>query len=233
LAQPYTDVVKSIVAKDKRGVGLLIDLAEMAAAAHWVAAWPFPPHETDLVIDLENTVGVVHSMGAAIVPVFRSLHGGTTWRTVTLCGTSIPDNFSGYAAGLHTIDRAELDLWQTLTSAGLPYRLNFGDYATVPLNPPPPGIKWGYPINVKYTLDTEFLVCRGVSTTGLGGVEMDVQLVGHARHIVGYPTRNRITCWADDRIDQIAASGSGAGNLEHWVQIGVNRHLELTRQNLP
>ena len=99
--------------------------------------------------------------------------------------------------------------------------------------PPPAGIKWGFPINVRYTLPQDFLICRGVSTTGYGGVDMDKQLVGHAKDIVSYSGRHRISCWGDGEIDNIASGKTSQGNLETWVQISVNRHIELTRQQIP
>jgi hypothetical protein len=65
-------------------------------------------------------------------------------------------------------------------------------------------------------------------------VDMDVQLLGHARTIRGYAGRGALThCWGDEKIDRIAARTDGPGNLETWVQIGVNRHIELVRSRLP
>jgi hypothetical protein len=145
----------------------------------------------------------------------------------------MPENFGGFLAGLHTIPRDEVHLWAALAKAGLPYRIDFGDYATPPIAEPPPAIAWGYPINVRYTLAQEFLICRGVKTTGFGGVDMEPQLIGHAKSIVAYSQRGRIHCWADDLIDQIAATSQGQGNLETWVHIGINRHIELVRSLLP
>jgi hypothetical protein len=179
-------------------------------------------------------VGTVAALGAAVTHTFATLHAANQWRTVTVSGTSMPENFSGYVAGLHTIARAEWNLWQGLAAAALPYRIDYGDYATVATVPAPAGIAWGYPINVKYTLNTDFLICRGVGTTGYGGVDMDRQLLGHAGRIVAYPTRGRIaTCWADQKIEDIVSGRDSPGNLESWVQISVSRHIELVRSRLP
>jgi hypothetical protein len=148
----------------------------------------------------------------------RNIYAGKFWRLL---------------AGLHTIPREEVQLWSDIANAGLPYRIDFGDYATPPIAEPPPAIAWGYPINVRYTLAKDFLICRGVKTTGFGGVDMDTQLIGHAQSIVAYTQRGPINCWADNYIDQIAAKTIGPGNLETWVQIGINRHIELVRSLLP
>lgn len=230
----YLNAVNVVAAVDHRGAALQVDLAGMASAATWIGNWQISINQTDLIADFGDAVRTVYALGTTIVNAFQSLHAASSWRTVTVAGTSMPENFGGFAAGLHTIPRTEILLWRQLAAAHLPFSVDYGDYTTVPTNTPPPGIKWGYPINVRYTLDTDFLICRGVGTTGLGGVDMDQQLVGHARSIVAYPNRNPlVNCWADERINQIAASGAGQSNLEGWVQIGVNRHIEYTRSRLP
>jgi hypothetical protein len=229
----YQQAVATVVQRDQRGVGLRVDLQGMSSANQWIANWPFPIISTDLFVDFRDNVATVAALGASLDHAFRNLHAGDKWRTVTSVGTSMPENFSGFLAGLHIIRRTEWHLWQHLAGTGLSYALDFGDYATVSVAPPPSGIAWGYPINVRYTLNDEFLICRGVGTTGLGGVDMDQQLIGHAQSIRGYAARNPISCWADARIDAIAAQVEDPSSLEHWVRIGLNRHIELTRINLP
>jgi len=229
----YRHAIAAVVQSDSRGAGLRVDLQAMATARQWISNWTLPLSATDLLVDFRDNVATVAALGASLDHAFQNLHGAGQWRTVTSIGTSIPDNFSGYLAGLHTIRRVEWHLWQHLSTIGLPYALDFGDYTTVAIAPPPPGIAWGYPINVKYTLNGDFLACRGVGTTGLGGVDMDQQLIAHAQSIRAYPTRNPINCWGDARVDAIAVQTEPPSGLENWVRIGLNRHIELTRTNLP
>lgn len=230
----YQSAVQAVHAIDGRGAALRVDLAEFSSAGSWATSLPLPFGAIDLIADFRSSIGLVSSMGPAVTATFHGLHNGTAWRTVTIAGTSIPADFSGYAAGLHLLPRVEWALWSTLSSAGLPYRLDYGDYATVSLAAPPSGIAWGYPINVKYTLQNAFLVCRGVKTTGRGSILMAPQLVSHANSIVTYPTRMPIAnCWADELIDRIASGLEQPGNLETWVRIGVNRHVERVRADLP
>ncbi|WP_191060019.1 beta family protein [Geminicoccus harenae] len=230
----YQQGVSAVAATDKRGVVLRVDLQQFTSASAWIGAWPHAPGDTDLVVDFTNNVVTVASLGSTLDAAFQTLHRAGDWRSVTMTGTSMPENFSGFAAGLHTISRSELRLWQRLSSLALPYRLDYGDYATVPTVPPPSGIAWGFPINAKYPLSDNFVVCRGVSTTGLGSVDMDVQLRGHAQSIRAYPVRGSLAhCWADQQIDAIAAGSTEPGNLETWVQLGINRHVEVTRATVP
>lgn len=230
--QTYAAAVATIVQQDQRGVALRIDLQEFTSAATWAPTWPFPLQETDLIADFGDDIGSITKLGDVVQTVFQQLHAGKDWRTVTIAGTSMPANFAGMQQGVYTIPMETLALWQTLHPI-VPYRLDYGDYATPPLGVIPPGIVWGYPINVRYTLVGEYLICKGVKTRGSGAVDLDVQLTGHARTIARHPNRNRLAgCWADDEIDAIAAGAAPQGLL-HWVKIGVNRHLTLLRRTLP
>ncbi len=216
------------------GVCLRIDLQEAASIANWIAQWPHPVSTTDLVIDFGSEVGAVANLGNALDHVFQHLHHGQIWRTVTVAGTSMPENFAGYMAGIHTIPRREWTLWQHLDGIGLPYPLGYGDFTATSPGAPPPGIAWGYPINVKYTLPAHFLICRGVGTTGPQGVDPGQQLQGHAVTIRGHAQRHPLAnIWADPTIDLIAMGGASPQGLEHWVQLSVNRHIELVSTLLP
>lgn len=230
----YQAAVQAVHAADGRGAALRVDLAEFSSTAGWASSLPLPLATIDLIADFRSSIGLVNSMGPAVTSTFQALHSGTVWRSVTIAGTSIPGDFSGYAAGLHVLPRVEWALWRALNGAGLPYRLDYGDYATVSLAAPPTGIAWGYPINVKYTLQNAFLVCRGVKTTGRGSILMPPQLVAHANSISSYTGRIPIVnCWADELIDDIASGAQQPGSLETWVRIGVNRHIERVRADLP
>jgi hypothetical protein len=232
--QLYATAVRTVTTADSRGAALRIDLQELTTASTWSATWGHALSNIDLIADFRGTIATVLSLGAAAIAAFQNLHNGPRWRSVAVAGTSMPLDFSGYSAGVHLIPRSEWMLWQALSTAGLPYEIGYGDYATVSLAAAPPAIAWGYPINVKYTLQNEFLICRGVKTTGRGSVDMAPQLIGHAQTIRGYPTRARISaCWADDMVDDIAVGAQGPGNLETWVRIGVNRHIERVRTDLP
>ena len=237
LAAPilYQVAVDTITKIDHRGVALRVDLQQFASIGSWSTGWSIPQIETDLIADFAGNMSAVSDLGITIDPVFIGAATSGKWRTITMAGTSMPENFTGYAAGTHILKRAEWTMWQRLSStAGLPYRLDYGDYATISVVPAPEGISWGYPINVKYTLDSAFLICRGVTTTGLGGVDMGPQLIAHARTIMSYPGRRPLAhCVGDQQIDHIALTGQKQGNLPTWVTISVNRHIELVRHLLP
>jgi hypothetical protein len=216
------------------GVALRVDVREFASASSWLPSWSHDPMQTDLILDLAHNVKAFSDLGPMLELAFRNLERSLDWRTVTVAGTSMPANFSEYETnGVHTIERNEWTLWQHLISLSLPYRLDYGDYATVAIPPPPADIGWGFPISVRYTLPTQFLICRGVRTRGEGAKDMDEQLIAHAKTIVRYKKRSRLDCWADETIDKIAAEEKGPEGLEHWVTIGVNRHIVRVRTDAP
>ncbi|MCJ8028718.1 beta family protein [Shinella yambaruensis] len=229
----YQAAVNASVATGN-GVCLRIDLQEASSMQTWIGAWPHPLEQTDLILDFGAEIGTVAQLGPALDDVFLNLHAGNRWRSVSMAGTSMPENFTGYLAGQHLINRREWSLWQHLHGLRLPYRLDYADFTSTSPGAPPPNIAWGYPINVKYTLPDSFLICRGVRTTGPQGVEADVQLVNHANSIRNFAQRHALAhIWADSKIDDIAVGNASPQGLEHWVQLGVNRHIELMATLLP
>lgn len=230
----YVSAVTAIRNFDGRGVCLRIDMQELFSVANWLPQWPFAIGETDLIVDFGENVASAAALGTALDGVFTGLNTSGVWRSITVAGTSMPPNFTGYTAGQHHIARIEAQLWSRLSALPLPYQLDFGDFASVTTGVTPTNIAWGYPINVKYTLPNHFLIFRGVRTTGPSGVDMDIQLRGHARGIAGYSPRHPIAgAWSDHAIDQIAVGNADTKGLEHWVQLSVNRHIELMHAVLP
>lgn len=242
--EEYQLAAVEIANETRGGIALRISLAEMGTAAAW--ADTVTPESTDLIIDFADNISVVGMLGDDVVrDAFARLHAGASWRSVTIAGSSIPDDFTGVAAGAHRIPRQELSVWRALRDGSLPYAITFGDYATISPNARAPGVRWGYPINVKYTLKDDFLVCRGIRTLGLPKPksgkpvkvvpteEMGPQLIKHAKVIVGLPNRDALAgCWGDAQIDQIATGDLSPGALAQWVQYCVNRHIELTVSQL-
>ncbi|TAW01284.1 hypothetical protein ELI24_24200 [Rhizobium ruizarguesonis] len=230
----YIAAIQAVDGVDSQGVCLRVDMQEAFSVSTWLQQWPFPTSRTDLIIDFGENVAMAAALGALLDAMFQGINSFGAWRSVTMAGTSLPQNFTGFTAGQHLIPRVEAQLWSRLTSLPLPYQLDFGDFTSVTPGVTPANIAWGYPINVKYTLPNSFLVLRGVRTTGPNAVDMDVQLRGHASGIVVHASRNRLAnAWSDNTIDQIAAGTVGTKTLEHWVQLGVNRHIELMHAILP
>ena len=233
-SESYEAAVIEVTRIDKGGVALIVSLDEFNSLQQYMSNWPHAPNQTDLIVDLGDNVAAVAALGSVLQIAFRNLHRATEWRTVTIAGTSMPETFAEYDQdGVYLIERKEWSIWQQLIASTLPYRLDYGDYATSPIREEGLTIRTGYPINVRYTLPTHFLIPRGVRTRGEGSKDMAPQLIAHAKTIANYRKRSRLECWADDEIDKIAAKDTSPSNLRHWVTIGVNRHIARVRKDLP
>jgi hypothetical protein len=233
-SESYEAAVIEVARIDKGGVALIVTLDEFNSLEQWMSNWPHAPQQTDLIVDLGDNVAAVAALGSVLQIAFRNLHRAKEWRTVTIAGTSMPENFTAYDTnGVHLIERKEWTIWQQLIASSLPYRLDYGDYATTPIRDEGQKIRAGFPISVRYTLPTHFLIPRGVRTRGEGSKEQGTQLIAHAKTIVNYKKRSRLECWADDTIDKIAAKEINPGSLGSWVTIGVNRHIVRVRTDLP
>ncbi|MDH7795920.1 hypothetical protein QBC99_001983 [Beijerinckia sp. GAS462] len=227
-------IIRSFKA-DGRGIALRVSLDQMTSAATWVSSWPIPLGETDLIVDLGGSVASVLALGAPVHAAFVALHKGGAWRSVTVSGGSIPATLSGYPVGRTMLARSELALWSALQKASLSYQLDFGDYATIGPDAATEGIAGPVPINVKYTLTSEFAVYHGVRTKGPGSKPRDQQYRSHAKDIVKLPNRFPLAhCWGDHMIDAVANNPTASpGSPGSWVGFSVNRHIELTRSQLP
>lgn len=229
----YNSAAQAANTTDKAGIAIRVDLGDVANASQWTKHWFIPISETDLVIDIGGNTRIIHQILPQAQATIQNLHLANQWRAVTLAGSTMPLDFSGLTQGLHLIPRLEKIIWQTISSS-VSFRLDYGDYTTVPANAISKDIPWGYPINARYTLHDEFLICKGTSPTGLGGIDMDVQLIQHANTILNYSNRNPLSyCWADAQIDAIATGALKPSNLATWVQYSVNRHIEVIRHILP
>ncbi len=234
VAPAYVSAIQTVDSIDNSGVCLRIDMQEAFSIGSWLYQWPFQTTQTDLIIDFGENISAAAALGTALDTLFQGINALGAWRSITMAGTSMPRDFAGFKAGQHLIPRIEARLWSRLNSISLPYQLDYGDFTSVTTGVTPTNIAWGYPINAKYSLPSDFLILRGVRTTGPSGVEMEVQLRGHAAGIVAYVPRHRIThAWSDDTIDNIATGAQTSKGLEHWVQLSVNRHIELMHAILP
>jgi hypothetical protein len=231
----YLAAVARVAKQDQRGAALRIPLNQIASAAAWMGSWPVPFAETDLIIDLGGSVATVLALGAPIYAPFQSLYQASAWRSITLAGGSIPATLSGYTVGCTMLPRAEMQLWTALSHAGLEYVLHFGDYAAIGPDSVTEGIEGPVPINAKYTIEPDFAVFHGVKIKGPGAKPRDVQYRNYANHIVKMPNRHAVAhCRGDQMINKIAASAtSQPGSPASWVSYSVNRHIELTRTQLP
>jgi len=231
----YHAAIQRRIAADNRGTALRISLGDLTSMNTWFGSWYCPPADTDLIIDVANSAANVLALGVPAFQAFANLYQAQAWRSVTVAGGNIPAMLTGYNVGPTLLPRAELDLWNALNAHGLGYNLDFGDYATIGPDASTDDIPGPVPINAKYTPNnTHFLVLHGVKTKGPGSVARDVQYRSYAAQIIQFAGRIPLaTCWGDGQINAITNPGNSPGSPATWVSYSVNRHIELTRSQLP
>lgn len=221
-----------------RGGGILgkSRLGDIPNLLGWATSIGLTPADIDLVIQ----AGHVPTFGRGVLnPVVAhalgTLQNPNAWRSVTLASSAAPKDNSNLAAGANLVLRLDWDLWQAL-QATVPFNLNFGDCATGnPDMTEPPGYVMGNAtVSARYTRDDDWVIIKGTPVGGPRGQPMGVQYRAHAAHYHAMAGFDALpTCWGDDRIRGIVAGTATSGSRQTWVEISVNRHLELVADRLP
>jgi hypothetical protein len=234
---PFRASVAVVVAQDRRGATLRLDPYELDAGtnsdiAQLLRDVALTEAEVDLVVDSAEHVLPTAVMTTVIVAAIGSIANITAWRTLTLAAGSFPDSLTALSIGRQIIPRNCFTLWTSVRAAG-PARLpRVGDYAII--HPEPLEVV-GYmnpSASVKYTVDQGWLIIRGqgTRTRGSGGFQ---QFITHAQQLVHDPLYcGPAFSFGDNLIHDIATGATGPGNLETWVRIGVNHHIEFVVDRL-
>lgn len=229
----YTQAVSQMVAG-----GLIVKarLGDLQAVPNWLATAGWHPQSVDLVI----VAGHIADFGAGVLNSLvqhslQNLPQQNAWRSVTLAGSAAPKDFSGLGLGPALVPRLDWQLWQA-TSPQVAFQLDYGDFGIAhPDMTEPPGYVMGKAtVSARYTLDNEWLLIKGRPVSGVNGIPMPTQYLGHAQILAATPTFGGLVgCWGDLRIQSIAGGTGTPGSRQTWVEAGVNRHLCLVANRLP
>lgn len=190
------------------------------------------PAEVDILIDLYAFTGAqVGAMTTASVAALRSLPRVNEWRSITLLGTSFPENLSGLKVDSVTkVRRAEWEVWQRMTSRELPRRPDFGDYGIA--HPELPNVDPRYmtmSANLRYTIADSWLVFKGRGVNKHGYEQFNAL----CRKLVQMPEYSGPDfSWGDAAIKAHCRIGSGPGNASTWRQIGASHHITFVARDL-
>lgn len=228
---------RAAVAQDGRGATLRLnpydfDAATNADIAQLLADVGLTEGDVDLVIDSAQHVLPTAVMTTVVVNTIAAVANLPAWRTLTVAAGSFPDSLAGLALGVQIMPRNCFTLWTSVRAAA-PARLpRVGDYAII--HPEPPQVA-GYmnpSASVKYTIDQGWLIIRGqgTRTRGSGGFS---QFRAHAVTLANHPLYcGAAFSFGDNLINDIATGAATPGNLETWVRIGVNHHIEFVVDRL-
>ncbi|MDU8674255.1 beta family protein [Paenibacillus polymyxa] len=235
----YQSAVYNVVQKFQRGICIRIheeqldditqlesDIDDLLSLAH------VDKSETDIVIDFEQINPAKElAIYSQIINSLIQFPDINSWRTLTICATSIPKTFSTtikkFSSG--SVPRAEWNIFSKIMKTNLVRKPSFGDYTIT--NPNfvnlEPWLLNKIISSLKYTCDNEYWVHRG-DLTGNGFSCMRNICVA----VVSDPRFSGQNFSFGDSYIYNCANGGTTGNLEAWVVAGINHHLTKVASDL-
>lgn len=183
--------------------------------------------QTDFIVDM----GYIDTTGRSIITARGSLSAvpfASNWRSLVLVAGSFPENLSNFVIGVHSLARHEWSVWLA-NQKSVGRDVEYGDYATIHPIPVDENLdpKTMNPTaSVRYTFEDTWILIRGQGIRTKDGPGFS-QFFNHADTIVNMPQyRGKSFSYGDAKIDNIHARSQQQGNLETWITIGVNHHIE-------
>lgn len=190
------------------------------------------PAEIDVLIDLYAfTVGQIGAMTTASIAALRSFPRVEEWRSITVVGTSFPENLSSLKPdSLTKVRRAEWEVWQRIAARTIPRKPDFGDYGIA--HPELPEVDPRYmtmSANLRYTIDENWLVFKGRGVNKHGYEQFNA----FCKKLVQMPEYSgEDFSWGDAAIKAHCRASSGPGNASVWRQIGTSHHVTFVARDL-
>jgi len=236
-ADPPAMLAAASALKNQDGIALKVAAADIASVAGWVVQIGWSPSEVDLVVDLKHVSSFdVATFGGYVAGLFQQVAPAMAqFRSVTLASGAAPKDHGSLNYGINLVNRTDWDLWSIVHSR-VPFELDYGDYCTghPDLTEPPGPAMASATVSARYTLDTNWLIIKGRSTSGQYGSPMANQYRSHAQQIMGYAGFGGLpNCWADGRVQLAAAGTAGTSSRQKWSEIAANRHISLVVDRLP
>ncbi|MCA1790673.1 MAG: beta family protein [Thioalkalivibrio sp.] len=242
LSKESSSQVPLIEAVQASGLGACVRLNLVEAASATVgervgallAQLRAKPSDCDLVLDLEApNFEPLDAFAELISQTLIDLPELSSWRTLTLLGTSFPSTMAEVGRGLNRVDRKEWPLYLEVRRAIIERSgrvLQFGDYAIAH----PAVIQVDFrnvapAASVRYTTDKQWLIAKGRSTRR----EPPEQFRELCRMIVDSPEFDGRSFSKGDGYVADCATGQGStGNLTTWRWVGTNRHITKVTRTL-
>jgi hypothetical protein len=222
---------------DAHGVVIKVSIGDISSAPVWLASQGIPASAVDLVIDMKHVASIdLPSYAGYITSVLQqNAQSLMQYRSVTLASAAAPKDHTPLKYGANRVPRTDWLLWSAV-SLTTPFQLDYGDYLTGhPDLTEPPGVAMASAtVSARYTLDTEWLIIKGRSTSGQYGLPMAQQYSAHAGLISSDPGFSGVIgSWADSQIMLAAAGAPKMGSRGKWSGFAANRHLWLVADRLP
>lgn len=249
--EEYQSIVKNIISTRNSGVCIRIGLDDLFGdgIAALLLRLDVECEKCDLILDLGSPnfsdIQSLAQMIDASVSEFRQLGN---WHSMSVCGTAFPENLSGLKMGGGIISREEWLLFSALfKKMGGEKVPNFGDYGiSHPIAPEGDMRKWSPAASIRYTLDTEWFVAKGMrvrpspSDKKKQSENEDFEFeggYGQFQELCGLVKKQQRfsgeTFSAGDKyINGCAAGKEKTGNLTTWRWVGNNHHITKVVRDL-
>jgi hypothetical protein len=223
---------------DQFGTGLMVrvNLGDLQHVQAWVSNMGWNAANVDLVIDVG---GVAEhdpiAFGAYVTHAIQGNLTPTNWRSVTLASYAAPRDHGALSYGRNVVPRRDYQLWDLVRSS-VSSQLDYADSGHIhPSLEDAPGVAMASAtVSARYTVLADWIIYKGVSTSGQNGIPMRTQYQSHARHLVTEAQFNNIQgCWGDDQIRHYATTPGGTGNRGNWAALALNRHISVVADQLP
>ena len=209
------------------------------------------PSEVDLLLDLEYLDPDTEPSATWVASLLSRCARVGSWRSVVLLATSVPASFGNGLVpekSKRELPRHEWSLWEAVTArADLP--VAFGDYAVQNPVPPPNPAPVGPWANIRYTLEKNLFVVRGLETR-THGTDQYAEL---SSWITSHPSfrgssfshgDSEITAWStgqgsresrlafDDFFEEETDERPRPASQTYWRGVGTSHHIELVTEQL-
>lgn len=195
-------------------------------------------NRTHLIIDLKYIRNNINSLLLSIPTVINSIPNINEWLSLSICGTSFPENLSMIEKdSIESIDRVFWKLWNKLISK--PKLLNrlpqFGDYAIAH-----PDIKDIDPRlmnmsgNIRYTSSDKYVIFKGHSTKkGKKYKDGWTQMFTLTEKLINHNCYcGKYFSYGDNYIYECAKEKKSTGSAETWRRAATNHHLTFVTVQL-
>lgn len=178
-----------------------------------------------------------NTLAAFAVNTINAIKGMSSYYDLIVASGSFPQDLSSKNLGSITptgkhfiLKRYEWNIWQIIKSdKQLKKFVHYGDYGTKY----PYYSEAGFPgtISVKYTVENEFVIYRGVLSKNHS--QGNGQYIIHSKNLVSSPDYYGASfSWGDERIDHYANQNLNdpnrkPGSATTWVEISQNHHITL------
>lgn len=235
---PYLTAVQRAHRRFAPGVLVKAKLNQLHHVSAWVTAQGWNANEVDLVITLGEIADFDPGtlVPAVITTIQNNIPVPSPWRSITLSSSAAPRDHGELPTGRTDVPRLEWAVWQGVVAGGLRYQIDYADYSTITpnLTDPPGYVMSRATVSARYTIDNDWIILKGRPTTGRAGQPMHRQYRTHAQTLAADPHFGGLVgCWADDRIQQIAAGTHTSGGRPQWASYAANRHLSFIADRLP